>query len=137
MPEIKAPKSARQKAHRQIPEIKAAAKAYMTMYRQIPEVQSARWRRSGMPLPTRSPPDRCENTGCLTPLPYTRALANEHCHATGKFRGWLCGPCNSALRRLGDDLLAFDQMTKGLREYLARTSHIAWMDYEELAEVSK
>jgi hypothetical protein len=28
----------------------------------------------------------------------------DHDHETGKFRGWLCSGCNSALARLGDNL---------------------------------
>ncbi len=33
-----------------------------------------------------------------------RALALDHCHKTGKFRGWLCFKCNTGLARFGDSL---------------------------------
>ena len=28
----------------------------------------------------------------------------DHCHKTGKFRGWLCNNCNVGISRLGDNL---------------------------------
>ena len=28
----------------------------------------------------------------------------DHDHTTGKFRGWLCSPCNTAIGHLGDNL---------------------------------
>ncbi len=30
-------------------------------------------------------------------------LCLDHCHATGKFRGWLCRSCNMAIGKLGDN----------------------------------
>lgn len=32
------------------------------------------------------------------------ATCVDHCHTTGKIRGWLCRGCNSALGTLGDDV---------------------------------
>ena len=52
----------------------------------------------GIPKATRKPPGACEICG-RTP---DRALALDHCHKTGQFRGWLCGQCNTALGMFQD-----------------------------------
>lgn len=58
--------------------------------------------RKGLPVPTRPCPDACEN--CDTPAwLLTRSLALDHCHETGKFRGWLCSKCNASIGGLGDN----------------------------------
>ena len=66
------------------------------------------------PLPTRPPPARCEvcNKEDVRKDGITRSLGLDHCHTTGKFRGWLCFKCNSALGKLGDN-------AAGLRRALA------------------
>lgn len=58
-------------------------------------------RRYGLPEPTRARPASCE---CCGRKQKGRALALDHCHATGIFRGWLCDMCNTAIGKLGDDL---------------------------------
>lgn len=45
-----------------------------------------------------------------------KALHVDHCHASGKVRGLLCGNCNLALGHLKDDVLR----AKALVEYLER-----------------
>ena len=32
-----------------------------------------------------------------------RRMVLDHCHETGRFRGWICHKCNIALGALGDD----------------------------------
>lgn len=55
--------------------------------------------RSKLPAPTRPEPTVCECCG----TPSKRTLSLDHCHITGKFRGWLCNSCNRAIGLLGDD----------------------------------
>ena len=42
----------------------------------------------------------------------------DHCHKTGKFRGWLCHACNRALGNFQDDL----NIVKKAVDYLKNTS---------------
>jgi|SRR5882724_2224459 len=56
----------------------------------------------GLPEPTRLPPTACECCGKVT----GKTLHLDHCHATGEFRGWLCGQCNPGIGLLGDDIPA-------------------------------
>lgn len=64
-----------------------------------PEKTRANYRKyRGLPLPTRPMPELCElNCG-------RRATTLDHCHVTGKFRGWLYQRCNMGLDLLGDTL---------------------------------
>jgi hypothetical protein len=52
----------------------------------------------GLPQPERPPPAHCELCGKTS----TRNLCLDHDHQNGRFRGWLCGNCNSGLGKLGD-----------------------------------
>lgn len=61
----------------------------------------ARWKRLGLPEPTRPMPGLCEC--CKRPLE-GKALALDHDHVSGKFRGWLCVNCNTAIGKLGDSI---------------------------------
>lgn len=61
---------------------------------------------------TRPCPDLCE--ACGNSDPTGRRLAWDHDHKTGKFRGWLCGSCNNALGRIGDD----PALARKLADYL-------------------
>jgi hypothetical protein len=49
----------------------------------------------GLPAPSRPKPAACE---CCGAVPGKRGLHLDHCHKTGKFRGWLCQRCKSRRR---------------------------------------
>jgi hypothetical protein len=66
--------------------------------------------------PTRPLPDKCENPGCRG-TSQKRRLAEDHDPKTGKFRGWLCGGCNTAIGTLGDNV----EGVEGALTYLRRT----------------
>lgn len=88
-----------------------ARRARLDYYREyaqkhkVRQLNSAR-RRRGLPLATREAPARCE---CCGQPPQKRALALDHCHATGAFRGWVCSRCNLGLGMLGDTLEALQR----------------------------
>lgn len=54
------------------------------------------------PPATRPMPEVCEC--CGRPPTGRKSLGLDHDHVTGKFRGWLCMRCNTALGKLGDNL---------------------------------
>ena len=84
-------------------------RAYEQAYRprRLAIVRAAR----GLPHPTRPCPEFCEVQGC------TRSATNlDHCHATGAFRGWLCGHHNRGMGLIGDTLVA----ARAVVQYLER-----------------
>lgn len=46
-----------------------------------------------------------EGTECEICARADEVLCADHCHVTGKFRGWLCRKCNTALGMLGDSAI--------------------------------
>lgn len=65
------------------------------------EITAYNRRLAGLPEPTRPEPSTCEN--CSGPPTGRGSLHLDHCHVTGKFRGWLCSLCNTAIGKLGDN----------------------------------
>ena len=76
------------------------------------EKENSRRRRGQVEAPTRPKPESCE---CCGGPPTKKGLVEDHCHETGKFRGWLCSPCNTGIGQLGD---THEGVLKAL-EYLA------------------
>jgi hypothetical protein len=69
------------------------------------------WRVAGLPEPTRPEPDVCECCGKKC----HRALALDHCHESGAFRGWLCSKCNLGIGKLGDTIESPERAVAYLR----------------------
>jgi hypothetical protein len=73
-------------------------------------------KRAGMPEPSRPDPGKCEI--CDLPCSSGKALALDHDHATGKFRGWLCGSCNLGLGKFSDSII----MLQKAIDYIGKNS---------------
>lgn len=73
-------------------------------------------RKRGLPLATRPEPSFCECCGKPPGEKIFKRLHLDHCHETGKFRGWLCSRCNRCIGALGDNLAGIDRA----RAYLLR-----------------
>lgn len=80
--------------------VKASARAYRQQ--NIAAVRIRHYAARGLPAPIRPMPSRCECCGVDSRL--DKAFALDHCHVTGRFRGWLCHRCNSGIGMLGDDV---------------------------------
>lgn len=97
---------------------KKAAKEWQTINRARYREYVTRWRHRvlGFPAPTRVRPDLCE---CCGQKPGKHSLHLDHCHATGIFRGWLCGKCNRAIGALGDTEVGLQKALAYLRRAAA------------------
>lgn len=67
--------------------------------------------------PPRPKPDRCEARGCL---PGWRGLHEDHDKVNGRFRGWICASCNTAIGLLGDSIEGLENTL----EYLERAKQL-------------
>jgi hypothetical protein len=67
-------------------------------------------------------PELCEICGC-TPQARAKRPRNgmcfDHCHATGKPRGWICDRCNKVLGMVKDDTA----LLRKLADYLDKNAH--------------
>jgi hypothetical protein len=62
--------------------------------------QQNRRRKKQEELAGRPRPSACEVCGRPTGV---KEIAFDHCHRTGRFRGWLCGGCNLAIGNVRED----------------------------------
>ena len=61
-------------------------------------------------------PELCEIRSCTRP-----AKIPDHDHKSGKFRGWLCGECNTGFGKLGDSWQSVQDLYEyGKRHYNAK-----------------
>ena len=77
-------------------------------------------KREGLPQPDGPHVGICE---CCGQPPGKYALALDHDHVTGAFRGWLCGKCNVAIGMLGDTL---DGVLRAV-QYLQSKERFRWV----------
>lgn len=68
----------------------------------------------GVPEATRPRPQTCE---CCGAPPPPRGFRRDHCHTTGKFRGWLCNRCNLGIGNLGDSVAGVRKALNYLLEW--------------------
>lgn len=92
--------------------LRAISRDYQAAHKE--GTRQAKRRNRGLPEPTRPCPEVCEN--CGRP-PGKKSLALDHCHATGRFRGWLCGSCNITLGHMKDS----PALLRSLAVYLEST----------------
>jgi len=59
---------------------------------------------------TRPKPETCEICGGIGKICF------DHCHKTGRFRGWICSPCNLALGIVKDDISKLSEMIEYLKK---------------------
>jgi hypothetical protein len=97
--------SARQKANRERCNGYSRAWAARNAESERARARAKNWKVSHLPAPTRPEPELCECCGRSN----RRALALDHCHVTGEFRGWLCDACNMGLGKLGDTVEALER----------------------------
>ena len=95
--------TARQKANRERHNGYTRAWAARNAESEKARARARNWR--SLPKPTRPQPQVCECCGKEN----RRALALDHCHESGRFRGWLCDKCNLGIGKLGDTVEALER----------------------------
>lgn len=65
-----------------------------------------------------------QNNGCAIcgVIPENESLSVDHCHETGKVRGLLCKPCNSAIGLLGDNPSGVFKALRYLEKFYGNSS---------------
>lgn len=93
----------------------AAYRKWMREWRKANPEKCRAYKRKHLPEPTRPEPKRCELCSCL-PNGRGKTLHLDHDHRTGKFRGWLCSQCNTAIGSLGDCAAALRRAVRYLEK---------------------
>ena len=81
----------------------AIDKAYTTKVKHRPDCNDCRSKNAKvLRLAKKTAPPKPDVCDCCGKVP--KKWQMDHCHETGKFRGWICLPCNRGLGMLGDNL---------------------------------
>lgn len=80
------------------------------------------------PVPSKEKPYKCDS--CSKDIITTKTLQLDHCHHTGKFRGWLCKECNISLGNLGDSIEGLFKTIK----YLNKTQELSKEDLHKILD---
>jgi hypothetical protein len=70
-------------------------------YKERLEAKTEKWRQDLVAMAGRPRPKVCDI--CGGPPDPKKGMHYDHCHQTGKFRGWLCRKCNLMLGNAEDD----------------------------------
>jgi hypothetical protein len=79
------------------------------------ERERVRYKQRREALAGRPQAERCEICN-RAPTGHTKATHFDHCHTTGKFRGWLCTKCNTALGLADED----PKILRAIADYIER-----------------
>lgn len=77
----------------------------------------------------RPKPDHCEACGDPGKLQF------DHCHWSGRFRGWLCGRCNRALGAINDDPALLRLLADYLEKNTPPVMQSDWVERERSRKV--
>jgi hypothetical protein len=59
----------------------------------------------------------------------------DHCHFSGRFRGWLCGGCNQALGAVNDDPAVLRALADYVEKHNGRLSQGDWIERERARKI--
>ena len=92
----------------------AIDKAYITKVKRRTDCKDCRKKQAIMAREAKkTAPPKPEVCDCCGKLP--KKWQMDHCHETGKFRGWVCLPCNRGIGMLGDHLEDVQKAVKYLK----------------------
>lgn len=82
-------------------------------------------------LAGRPKPDCCEVCGRPEKLHF------DHCHLTGRFRGWICSDCNIAVGRMRENPVALHRLADYIDRHNAQFRQGDWVAATEILSVLK
>jgi hypothetical protein len=107
--------------------------------REDSRVQSARRFGYKPPPPEKDCPPRPDDGRCQCCdrlVKGRKGFHLDHCHETGAFRGWICGPCNTGVG-IADDIERLEKRAAFLRAHEKKIERVALIRATHLRPVSK